>query len=107
MVVRLTGDSYCSLLDELLKFYVCKVNESRPLGPPVKSVYIARKYIEHTRYGFDEIITRTKVKLKRSDFEFEQKLTHGVKNKFINSFETFIAHVMLVIRYVQGIIKRI
>lgn len=104
VIARLTGDSYCSLLDELFKFYLY-IGDIHPTEK--RSIYRARKYLECTRYSFDEIKARTRVKLRVSDFEFEGRLTYREKITFVKYFETFIEHIVLVIRYIHGGVKSI
>jgi hypothetical protein len=105
MVAKLTEESYCPMLDELLRFYIILWDRTELSGP--RGIYFARKYLERTQYSFEEIKARTNVKLRNSDFVFEGRLTHRERNGFVMHFETFLYRIAQVIGYINGTVKQL
>jgi hypothetical protein len=100
MIAKLRDWSYCPILDEILRYYTCFFDKEEPLKS--KSILVARKYLERTRYSDEEIINKIRVRLRSCDFEFHGMKTEREKNFFVKYFETFLNHMVRVIGYING-----
>lgn len=100
MIAKLRDWSYCPILDEILRYYTCFFDKEEPLKS--KSILVARKYLERTRYSDEDIIQKTKVRLRSCDFEFGGRLTRRDKDSFVSYFEKFLTYLVRVIGYING-----
>src|ERR1044072_3016820 len=105
MEVNFKNEFYDPLLLDILKYYITLGNTVEL--PPVKSVRLARKYLERTRYSDEEIITKSAIKLKHFHFQFAGMRSNRQEELFVKHFEDFIRHIVEVIGYLNGTIRNL
>jgi|ERR1044072_2230419 hypothetical protein len=102
MVVELNKwNKDCPVLDEMLTFFM-----NTEINPPFgvdKSRFRAKKYIEHTKLTFDDILKKQGITLTTAYFDFDSRLGTDSTNNFVHSFEKFIHFVIKEINYIAGL----